>query len=216
VHHWHSLTLPDWIEDFANDHIHPTIINFLKSNEEHFLHSFDEKKSKEQKAYATPRSWTFLSDYIVKNYGMDSSITDFIDDVRDLGTSYVGTGANSRFIRYLDESLKFGINDLLDRYHEIKDQLEILNRDKKSELLNSLKNMDITTLKPSQKENIKLFILSVSPDEAVSFILKILDDNYKYMKVNDDDNDIAEEFLSDERFAKFYDAIMKHVPKLEE
>ena len=36
------------------------------------------------------------------------------------------------------------------------------------------------------------------------------------MKVNDDDNDIAEEFLSDERFAKFYDAIMKHVPKLEE
>lgn len=216
IHYEHSLTLPEWIEDFATENVHPVIINFLKSNEEHFLHSFDEKKSKLSKAYATPRSWTFLSDYIVANYGMDSSIRDFIDDVRDLGASYIGTGANSRFIRYLDESLRFGINDLLDRYNEIKDQLESLNRDKKSELLNSLKGMNISKFKPHQKENVKLFILTVGEDEAVSYILKILDDEYKYMKTNDDENDIAEEFLSDERFAKFYDAILKHVPKVDD
>lgn len=216
IHYEHTLTLPEWIEDFANENIHPSIINFLKSAEEHFLHSYDEKKSKLQKAYATPRSWTFLSDYIVENYGMDASIGDFISDVRDIGSSFIGVGANSKFIRFLDESMRFGIKDLLERYSEIKDQLEEFNRDKKSELLSSLKQMNIANLKDYQKENVKQFILSLSEDEAVSYILKILDDEYKYMKTNDAENDIAEEFLSDERFAKFYDAILKHVPKVDD
>ncbi len=216
IHYKHTLTLPEWIEDFANKNVHQVVVNFLKSNEEHFLGSYDEKKSKTQEAYATPRSWTFLSDYIVRNYGMESSIKDFIDDIRELGASYVGDGANSRFIRYLDESLKFGINDLLNRYDDIKDQLKDLTRDKKSELLNSLKQKSLIDLKPAQKENVKKFILTVSEDEAVAYLLKILDDEYKYMKVNDNDNSIAEEFLTDERFAKFYDTIIKHVPNIDQ
>ena len=152
---------------------------------------------------------------VQNNYGMKSSITEFIDDVRELGASYIGDGANSRFIRYLDESLKFGINDLLNRYDEIKDQLKDLTRDKKSELLSQLKQKNIMEFTPKQKENVKRFILTVSEDEAVAYILKILDDDYKYMKVNDKDNDMAEEFLTDERFAKFYDAILQHVPNID-
>lgn len=214
IHMLHTLTLPEWIDDFANDNVHPVIINFLKSNEEHFLHSYDEKRSKSQNAYATPRSWTFLSDYIVSNFGMESNIRDFIDDIRDIGSGFVGTGANSRLIRYLDESLKFGIKDLLERYDELKEQIESLNRDKKSELLNSLKQMNIMGLKDYQRENVKKFILSISDDEAVSFILKVLDDDYKYMKDNDNENDAVEEFLSDDRFEKYYNAILEHVPKI--
>ena len=215
IHYKHTLTLPEWIEDFATENVHPIIISFLRSNEEHFLHSYDEKRSKSQESYATPRSWTFLSDYIVKNYGKDSSIPTFIDDVRELGASYIGSGANSRFIRYLDESLRFGINDLLNRYDEIKGQLEDLTRDKKSELLNSLKQKNIKDLNSKQRENIKRFVLTVSDDEAVAYILKVLDDDYKYQKVNDQDNDVAEEFLTDERFARFYDAILQHVPNID-
>lgn len=216
IHYKHTLTLPEWIEEFANENVHPVIINFLKSNEEHFLHSYEEKRSKNQPAYATPRSWTFLSDYIIRNYGMNSSVTDFINDVRKLGSSYIGDGANSRFLRYLDESLRFGINDLLNRYDEIKDQLDGLSRDKKSELLNSLKQKNINKLNSNQKENVKLFILSVSKDEAVSYILKILDEEYKYMKINDEENNIAEEFLTDKRFEIYYDAIMEHVPNIDD
>lgn len=216
IHYSHKLSIDEWIEDFATEHVHPVIVNFLQSHEEHFLHSFDEERSKEQEAYATPRSWTFLSDYIVSNYGMKSSINDFVEDIREFGSSYVGSGANARFIRYLDESLKFGINDLLNRYDEIKDELESLTRDKKSELLNALKGMDVMKFNDKQKENVKRFILTVSEDEAVSYILKILDDDYKYMKVNDEDNSIAEEFLSDKRFAKFYEAILQHVPDVDD
>lgn len=216
IHMLHTLTLPEWIDDFANDNVHPVIVNFLKSNEEHFLHSYDEKRSKSQNAYATPRSWTFLSDYIVSNFGMESNIRDFIDDIRDIGSGFVGTGANSRLIRYLDESLKFGIKDLLERYDELKEQIESLNRDKKSELLNSLKQMNVMGLKDYQRENVKKFILSISDDEAVSFILKVLDDDYKYMKDNDNENDAVEEFLSDDRFEKYYNAILEHVPKIDD
>lgn len=215
VHVSHTLTLPEWIDDFANENVHPVIINFLKTYEEHFLHSFDERRSKESAAYATPRSWTFLSDYIVENYGMDSSIADWVDDIREIGASYVGSGANGRFIRYLDESLRFGVRDLLDRYDEIKDMIGNLNRDKKSELLNALKGLKLTELNDDQKENIKKFLLSVSEDEAISFLLKVIDEDYKYTKTNDEENDIVELFLSDKRFLKYLEAIQKHVPDIE-
>ena len=214
IHFNHTITLPEWISDFATGRIHPIVINFLKTYEEHFLHSFDERRSMESAAYATPRSWTFLSDYIVKNYGIESSIREWADDIREIGVSFVGAGASGRFVRYLDESLRFGVNDLLDRYDDIKDMLTGLNRDKKSELLNALKGMNLNQLKPKQKENLKRFILTLSKDEAVSFILKVLDD-YKYMKTNDDDNEMMEDFLSDDRFLKFYDAIQKHVPDID-
>lgn len=214
IHVAHTLTLPEWISDFAVEHVHPVIVSFLKDNEEHFLHSFDEKRSKESAAYATPRSWTFLSDYIVVNYGMESSIRDWVGDMREISSSYVGSGASQRFIRFLDESLRFGVRDILDRYDEIKSQLEQITRDKKSELLNALKGMDMNTLTQKQKNNVKNFILILSEDEAVSFILKLLDNDYKYMKNNDGDNDMLEQFLSDERFEKFYDAILKHVPDM--
>lgn len=212
IHVSHTLTLPEWISDFADEHVHPVVVSFLKNNEEHFLHSFDERRSKESAAYATPRSWTFLSDYIISNYGMESSIRDWVGDMRELSSSYVGVGASQRFIRFLDESLRFGVQDILDRYDEIKSQLEQATRDKKSELLNGLKGMDMNKLTQRQKNNVKNFILILSEDEAVSFILKLLDNDYKYMKSNTDDNDLLEQFLSDERFEKFYDAILKHVP----
>ena len=212
IHVSHTLTLPEWISDFADEHVHPVVVSFLKNNEEHFLHSFDERRSKESAAYATPRSWTFLSDYIISNYGMESSIRDWVGDMRELSSSYVGVGASQRFIRFLDESLRFGVQDILDRYDEIKSQLEQATRDKKSELLNGLKGMDMNKLTQRQKNNVKNFILILSEDEAVSFILKLLDNDYKYMKSNTDDNDMIFQFLSDERFEKFYDAILKHVP----
>ena len=216
IHMKHSLSCPEWVEDFANENVHPVIVNFLKSNEEHFLHSADSKMSNDSPAYGTPRSWTFLSDYIIKNYGMESSITEWVDDMKDISASYVGVGSSIRLIHWLEESLRFGVQDLLDRYDEVEEMLEGLSRDKKSELLSSLKTKNLNNLNPKQKENLKKFILICSKDEVVSFILKFLDDDYKYQKVNDDDNDLLEDFLSDSRFENYYDAILQHVPKMDE
>ena len=211
IHMQHTLTLPEWIEDFANENIHPVVVDFLRNNEEHFLHSFDEKRSKTQNAYATPRSWTFLSDYIVKNYGIVSKIEEFIEDIREIGAGCVGVGANSKFIRFLDDNLKFNINDILNRYDDVKERLDNITRDKKSEFLNTLKQMNLMDLKQNQKENIKKFILSISDDEAISFILKVIDNDFIYNTKSNSDDDIIEEFLSDKRFDKFYTSILSHV-----
>jgi hypothetical protein len=215
IHYRHTLTYDEWVQDFANENVHKVIIDFLKNNTEHFNQAIDDKKKSNSKAYATPRSWTFLSDYIIKNYGKEANIIEFIDDIRHIGASYIGDGANARFMRYLDESLKFSIQDIINHYDEIVDQLKDLNRDKKSELLNSLKALDIRKFKPVQKENVKKFILSLSEDEAVSYILEILDNKYNISKVENEENTLAEEFLSDNRFVKFYDAIIQHVPSME-
>lgn len=215
IHFAHTLTLPEWIADFATENVHEVIISFLKNQENHFLRSFDARRETESAAYATPRSWTFLSDYIIKNFGKESSITDWQDDIRAIAASYVGAGASAAFIRYLDDSMRFGVKDLLNRYEEIKGMLEGVNRDKKSELFSQLKGMKLPKLNATQKENLKLFILSVSPDEAVSYILKVLDDEYKFSSDGDDENDLVEDFLTDERFLQFYNAIQSYVPATE-
>lgn len=214
IHVSHTLTLPEWIEDFAKEHVHPEIVNFLEANEEHFLSSFSEENSKEQEAYATPRSWTFLSDYIIKNYGVESGIRDWRNDIISYGASFIGSGASARFNRYLDDVLRFGVKDVLNRFDEIKDELKKANRDKKSELLNSLKNMDITTFNDNQIENMKKFILTISDDEATSFILKIIDEDYKY-NVVDEHNSMVEKIISDKRFHKFYETIQAHLESLD-
>ena len=216
IHVPHSITLPEWVADFGEKNVHSAIVSFLKNNEEHFLHSFDEKRSKDSIAYATPRSWTFLSDYIVENYGMESSISDWADDMRELSASYIGAGASTRFIRFLDESLRFSIKDVINNYDKIKAMLIDITRDKKSELLNSLKALNILEMDKKQKENVKKFILILAEDEAVSYLLKVIDDEFKYQKTNDAENSIVEEFLDDERFKKFYKAILAHAPKTDE
>ena len=205
IHVSHSLNVDEWIEGFAKENIHPVIVNFLKSNPEHFIKRSDDDN---HKAYATPRSWTFLSDYVQTKYGKNASIKDFISDVRALGTSYIGP-SNQRFVRFLDESMKFGIQDLLDRYDNIKKDLEGFNRDKKSELLSQLKELKICKLKDNQIENVKKFILTISEDEAVAYLLKVLDDEFQ---LNDEsqENTVAEIFLKDKRFRHFHQAILKH------
>lgn len=215
IHMSHSLSLQEWIDGFATEHIHPVIVNYLKSNDQYYLSSSDERREKNSTAYATPRSWTFLSDYIVKNYGMESSIREWVDDMRDISSCFIGSGASSSLIRYLEDSLIFGINDLLDRYDEIENMINDLSRDKKSELLSILKDKNISIFTEKQKDNIKKFILILSPDEATSYLLKIIDDDYKYMKTNDTENDIVEQFMADPRLDKFYEAIIQHVPKSE-
>lgn len=216
IHVQHTLSCPEWINNFATEHVHPAIVDFLKSHEEHFLASSDKKKSTETIAYPTPRSWTFLSDYIIRNYGMTSSVREWIEDISNISASYVGAGCASSLRRYLESSMKFGINDLLDRYDEIAAQLKASTRDKHSELLNALKEKELTQMNKKQKDNVKKFILTLSDDEIVSYLLEILDNSYKFMKENDDSNDVVEEFLKDKRFFKYFETISSHIPSMGE
>jgi len=47
-----------------------------------------------------------------------------------------------------------------------------------------IKNFDIENLSSEQLEDLKKYILSLSEEEALTIILKFLDDDYIYMRKN--------------------------------
>jgi len=232
IHIEHTMPYPEWVEQYANDNVCPVIVQFLKTHTEHYYKKPDERNQR-NKAYATPRSWTFLSDYIFENFGeyvtrLDNTgkeildkagnvkmfkkfpnIRAWISDIKEIGHGYVGA-SNARFIRYCEDTLKITLDDVLDRFDDIEDDIKNFNRDKKSELLANMKERKISQLKVKQNENLKRFLGTISDDEIVGYLLHVLDIEYT-LSEDTKDNKAAEAFLADKRFGKFREAIMKHV-----
>jgi hypothetical protein len=233
IHIEHVMPFPEWVEQYANDNVCPVIVQFLKVHTEYYHKKPDEKGNSKNKAYATPRSWTFLSDYIFENFGEFETRRDndfntilnpdgtpkqykkfpnvriYIKDIEEIGHGYVGP-ANVRFIRYCQDTLKLTLDDILDRYDEIEFEVKNFNRDKKSELLANMKERKIYQLKLKQVENLTKFLQNISDDEIVGYLLHVLDTEYNLSETSKD-NTMAEKFLASKRFDKFRDAILKHV-----
>jgi hypothetical protein len=174
IHVRHNLTLPEWINDYANDNIHKVIINFLLSVPDFYYLNKKKDDDDAPKAYPSPRSWTFLSDYITCNYGLDSEINDFIDDIRIISHSYIGL-ASARFIKFCEEGMNIGLYDVLNNYDKVKDDIKKLGRSKSSELIQSLKKISIEELKDNQIENIHKFINNIGKDEMADYLILLLD-----------------------------------------
>jgi hypothetical protein len=126
------------------------------------------------KAYATPRSWTMLSEFIVTNYGQDASPREFLPLLKEVATGYIGNTA-MKFIQYCEDMLNISIQDVLNNYDRVKKDLEKYNRDKNSELIQSLKEIDITKLSDKQLANAVKFLKNVGDDEKTAYLLFILD-----------------------------------------
>ncbi len=234
IHITHMLPFPEWREQYGDENVHPVIVGFLKTHTEYYYKKPDDKGTKSSRAYATPRSWTFLSDYIFVNYGDMVRATDpagkelsnadgsekmirqwpsvrvFINDLQEIANGYVGPAA-VRFIRYCQDTLKITLDDILDRFDEIDTDIKQFNRDKKSELITNMKERKVSVLKAKQIENLTKFLCTISDDEIVGYLLHVLDSEYNLSDDSSKNNKVAEKFLSDKRFAKFRDAIMKHV-----
>lgn len=176
VHYKHSLDLNEWLDGFANENVHRMIISYLKAYPENFY-----KISDNSPAYATARSWTFLSDFIVRNFGKDCGPNEFLPHLKMVAASYVGNCA-LKFIQYCEDMLKINIQDILNNYPQIKKDLEGYNRDKKSELIQALRELDINTFNKKQMTNLAQFLKNVGDDERTSYLLFILDNNIDVSK----------------------------------
>ena len=170
IHLNHTLAVDEWLNDFAEENCHRMVTSFIKAHPEKMYQSPDENT----KAYATPRSWTMLSEFIVTNYGMDASPRDFLPSLKEVATGYIGNSA-MKFIQYCEDMLNISIQDILDNYDKIKKDLERYNRDKNSELIQSLKEIDITKLSKNQLDNVVKFLRNVGDDEKTAYLLYILD-----------------------------------------
>jgi len=206
IHMEHVLDVNQWIEYFARENVHPSIVSFINHHAEHY---YKVSKDEKHKAYASPRTWTFLSDYITNKFGKNARIQDFLGDVKYIGHCYVGPSSIS-YIKYCEDTLRISIQDVLNRFPEIKNDLEQFNRDKKSELLGTLKEMKISDLSPKQISNVIDFVLTISEDETIAYLLHVLDNEYNMVDDNDKANLIVENFLRDKRLKKFHNTILKH------
>jgi hypothetical protein len=73
IHINHTLDVQEWLGDYAEENCHPMITSYIKTHPEQMY-----KKSDDCKGYATPRSWTMLSEFIICNYGENASPREFL------------------------------------------------------------------------------------------------------------------------------------------
>ncbi len=170
IHYSHTLNAAEWIENFAKEKVHGTIVSYINAYPEKLY----QNPTENTKAYATPRSWTFLSDFICKNFGKNASPRTFLPILRTISHSFIGNGAQ-RFLQYCEEMINITIHDIIDRYDQIAKELEKYNRDKNSELIQSLKEFDIKKLNEKQLENVTKFLKRVGDDELTAYLLHVLD-----------------------------------------
>jgi hypothetical protein len=170
IHINHTLAVDEWITDFAEKNCHRMITSFIKANPEKMY----QPATDNTKAYATPRSWTMLSEFIVANFGQESSPREFLPLLREVAFGYVGNTAQ-RFLQYCEDMMNISIQDVLNNYDGVKKDLAKYNRDKNSELIQSLKEIDITKLNDKQLVNAVKFLRNVGDDEKTAYLLYILD-----------------------------------------
>jgi hypothetical protein len=170
VHISHSLSVDEWLGDYATENCHKLISSFIKAHPEQMYKTSGENT----KGYATPRSWTMISKFITENWGMDASPRDFLPLLKEVGSGYLGNSA-MKFIQYCEDMLNISIQDVLNNYDGIKKDLEKYNRDKNSELIQSLKEIEITKLTDKQLMNCVKFLNNVGDDEKTAYLLFILD-----------------------------------------
>lgn len=185
----HSISFDEWYEDFANGRICPTILSFLKTN----MDKLYVAPTENCKSYATPRSWTFLSDFIFETFGsykkdengeyiLDENgkkvrvwgeVTKWHDLITNIGRSYIGD-TNRAFVRYIEDELSLTLDMILNDYHKHEKDIKNLSRDRKSEFIQPLKdiaNFRFEDLSDKQVDNLIEFLKVISSDERMSVLI---------------------------------------------
>jgi hypothetical protein len=181
VHINHDMGVDEWLENFANENVHNIITQFIKAHPEQLIIDPSDNTS----AFATPRSWTMLSEFIVKNYGMKSSVNEFLPMVEEIAHGYIGNSA-VKFLRYCRDMSNININHVLNDFDEIKEDLMNYNRDKKSELISSLKEIKFDSMSEKQFKNSIKFVDTISDEEKTAYFMFLLDE---FRDQDDDLND---------------------------
>jgi hypothetical protein len=168
IHVRHTLTTEEWFSGFALENIHKSIIDFIKAYPDMMY------KRGGSDTFATPRSWTMLSEFIVKSFGKDIDNKTILPILKAISFNYVGP-SSIRYIQYMEDMLKLNLSDILNDWENTKYELEKYDRSKKSELIQSLKEVNLNKLSDKQLDNLKNFLNSVNDDELMSYLIYIID-----------------------------------------
>jgi hypothetical protein len=170
IHDTLELTVPEWVENYADENVHPLIVQHVTNNPEEFY----KNPEGDTPAYASPRSWDHLSAYIIQQVGMTATAKEVLPVVEKVGHMFVGP-MYSRLVRYLKEVQVVTAEDVLNDFGKAKKHIEGLNRDIKNEILANIKEYKINDMSATQYKNLVKFLKIISEDECVSYILHVLD-----------------------------------------
>jgi hypothetical protein len=167
-----------WKEDFAKDNIHPLILNFLESNITYFY----PENQVDDHILINNRSWTNLSEFIIKNHGINSIFSDFKDDLIESGSSYVGY-ANAKLISYLSDKENLKLIDILENDEKLEMFIN-LAREVKYSYLEELSNYDLNQFKEQQIERVVKMLNSVDKDVLIGVLTNIVKKTPKEVLTN--------------------------------
>lgn len=105
IHVVHDLKYKEWL-DWGQNIIHPVILQYHQYTKGNKLFEEFEKdkngssQALNKEAYASPRTWHFLSEYIQTNYGKDADIRIWLKDVQTVAKYYIGQQNAIDFIKF--------------------------------------------------------------------------------------------------------------------
>jgi hypothetical protein len=89
VHLEMAVSFDDWFEWAVTNKIHPDVVGYLQFSKQD-LYDFDPKSP--SRSFATPRSWSFVSDFLNDNYDAET--------LMDLVSGSVGEGLAVKFVAH--------------------------------------------------------------------------------------------------------------------
>lgn len=180
IHVKHTLSADEWIDDYARENVHPDIVSFIQVKPEMIYTS---ATNNDVPAFATPRTWTMLSKFIMKNFSkrnadgvlVPPTADKYIRSVQKFGKSYIGDAASVAFCRFLEDRMSINMEMILNNFPSLKYDIEQSQPDRFSEWFMSLKELDYSNLNPKQIANLIGFLKVSRPEERTGFFLSIVD-----------------------------------------
>lgn len=167
-----SITLKQWINDFANDNVNPIFIKYLLSNSEMF---YPKNEGNEGEAFANPRSWHFLSNFIGKE---TTDLRQIKRDVLEVGISFIGK-ASSNFVYFLDEEIEnqnsISLERILEDFDSIKKVVKKAGSVKHTEIIGHVEIEAIKDWTEKELNNFREFMKIISDEVRIIVISKIFD-----------------------------------------
>ena len=159
----------EWSEAFANEHVHPLILKYLEKNPDAFRPSGEltSKNDNDQKIVVDGRRWTFLSEYLITNLGRDASHDAVAEAVKRIGIRYIGSTYAIKFARWLEETKRFTIQDVLDG------RFAKMERENQQELVGQIVALDLPNFTKDQTKNVLDFIAMLDNEMRLAFIVDL-------------------------------------------
>jgi hypothetical protein len=162
----HKMTIDDWVSGYAEEHVLPQIVEFVRAHPGRFMVMGDEGEP-----YASPRSWTSFSKYLEINGIMDDS--NMAQEAFDHGYSYVGPSAYV-FSKFLSDRGAVAINEVIENYPSIKSKVEKLERAVLTELVLNLQHKNVAEFDDDNCRNVVEFLTLITPDIRASMLTHYL------------------------------------------